>query len=177
MKPEVPLAYKYLSARLLQRRLSYELGTSEDTTFAGVSFLGTTILLPGDADEYLRTTDTQVKAVANDVAVHRTQLPADFLASWDFFKNDWDAFFGKHLGDVNIVDGGRALMGETDTYVARLAGYQQKMGELKVTPNVPGVVIDPSSTMVANKPLSTTEKLAIGAAAVVGAAMLYKAVK
>ncbi len=155
-------AYDYLRARTMQAEIGAE------------SFLGTTILLPGDADTYMRETDAQMRSVAVTVEAERGKLPADFLTSWDAFLNDWNKFFQEHLGDINIIDGGRALMGETDVYVQRLLGYQQKMSALKVAVNVPGVTIDPSSTAVPNRPLSTTEKIAIGAGATVAIVVLFK---
>lgn len=177
-------AYSYLAGRRYEQaqkdRIGWELGGDPDSfavssTFGGVSFLGTTVLLPGDADTYMRETESQLEAVAADVLAHRQELPSDYLTSWDAFAEQWKTFYTKHYGDWNLLDGGRGLMAEVDVFVQRLQGFQQKMVALKVTPNAPGVVADPNSTQAPARPLSNVELAVAGLAiAGVGGALLLR---
>ncbi len=156
-------SFRIHKARVLSNQaranLSYEMGAD----FGKIELpFNTTIVTEADAYDYLDSTQKQFDAVANDIA--NSNLPADFLASWAFFKADWDKFYKQGKEETHTFDS-QTWMDNTDPYVAKLKTFQTQMQKLGAAKNVPGVQTDPDSTFNPDgtpKVMDEWKKYAIG---------------
>lgn len=129
-------SYAIHNIRRNQKSVEYELGES---TMSGIL---PTIVWSGDVDDYLKSTNDQMRALDNDIA--HASLPADFTNAWQFFKTDWDHFYAKESDTTHFL-GAAGTMDQIDVYVEKMKQYQLKMQQLGAAKNVPGIVEDPNS--------------------------------